>query len=187
MRALRWLIVLGGIGAFVLFALLGIYLTVLAAFAQALDPGAPVAPNGTQAVFISVQPADVYDSINFGKLGAVWAGMPGPYDTPVTCWCGTLAKPVTVRLRIEGRGGVHVVTADEESRVLLGTQDFTIGGTGIIATWVINGAVRFSFGPGDNLRGMFIDPSIPLNSLTKPPPWHPPAAPLNLRIEKDTK
>jgi len=153
-----------------------------------LDTGSPVAPNGTTAHFIGVQPADVYDSIHFGTLGSVWAGMPGPYDTPVTCWCGTLATPVTLRLRIEGRGGVHVTTADEESRVLLGTQDFTIGGTGIIATWVINGAVRFSFGPGDNLRGMFIDPAIPLTSITKPLPWIRPAprAVQGVRIEKDT-
>jgi len=167
----------------------GLSIMITLAAQGALDPGAPVAPNGTTAHFIGIQPGTVVDSLNFGTLGRVWAGMPGPYDTPVTCWCGTLVTPVTLRLRIEGRGGVHVTTADEESRVLLGTQDFDFPPEGsLIATWVINGAVRFSFGPGDNLRGMFIDPAIPLTSITKPLPWIRPAprAVQGVRIEKDT-
>ena len=153
----------------------------------ALDVGSPVAPNGTTATFVGIEPANLYDSVNLGKLGAVWASMPGPYDTPIGCRCGTLAMPVTIRLRFEGGGGVHITVAEEESHVSLSTVDVNVQPSGVLVAWVVNGAVRFSFGPGSNVRGLFVDPAIPLAALSHPRPWLPAplAAPRGLRIERD--
>lgn len=156
--------------------------------AQALDAGSPVAPNGTTATFVGIEqsaPGAFGGEVRFGTLGGVWPNMPGPYDTPLLCRCATLASPVTLRIRIEGRGGVRVTIAEEESRVLLSTVDLKPDPSPVLASWVITGAVRLFFSPGANVRGLFLDPAIPLTSISHPPPWLPPRPVRGLRIEAD--
>jgi len=133
------------------------YVPPLAA-AQVLAPFAK-----TKVTFIGLDVSTPYDSVTYGRLGAVWAGMPGPYNTPIECRCARPGEHVRIRLRFRGVGGIHVViasgTLDDKEIFLAATTDidFPPGRDEVLAVWDVDGPVVFSFGPNTNMRGVFID------------------------------
>jgi len=147
---------------------LGIALPATVTQPKTVEPGlrgaqvlAPFAK--TTVTFIGMDVSTPYDSVNYGRLGAVWAGMPGPYNTPIECVCAKPGEHVRIRLRFQGVGGIHVVVASgtlSDKEIFLANTtdlDFPPGRNEILGVWDVDGPVVFSFGPNVNLRGIFVD------------------------------